>query len=112
MSAAESLLLPIPRLPVTPDTAWTVEAIAARRATRDGLVTRGGWSVSFDTSPETGKVARLSCFRWMPGTPFEASERDVMDGQTFATTADAECYALNAGRLQWYGDWKRAREGK
>lgn len=84
---------------------WTVSSIAARRATGDVLVTRGGWSVSFDTSSETGKVARLSCIRYAPRALI-VEERDVRDGDTFATADDAECYALNAGRLWWFSEYK------
>lgn len=108
MSAAESFLVPSNSHSSPPDT-WTLEAIEARRRTGDVLVTRDGWSVGFDTSSETGKVARLSCVRYAPGMSLVVLERDARDGDTFPTTDHAECYALNAGRLQWFRDWKRAR---
>lgn len=113
MDAAESLPLPSSAGALPPgDPAWTVESIEARRRTGDVLVTRDGWSVSFDTSSETGKVSRLSCVKYGPGMSLLVLERDKRDGEHFPTTDDAECYALNAGRLHWFRDWKRAREAK
>lgn len=109
MSAAESFLVPSNSHSSPPDT-WTVEAIEARRRTGDVLVTRDGWSVGFDTSSETGRVARLSCVKYSPGASLVELERDARHGEVFPTVADAECYALNADRLQWFRDWKRTRE--
>lgn len=88
--------------------AWTVETIAARRATGDALVTAGGWSVSFDTTTAfdgTCDGTRLSAKRY-DGTTSKLIliESDPRDGELFADTAEAEAYALNAGRLQWFRD--------
>jgi hypothetical protein len=87
---------------------WTVESIEARRRTGDVLVTVGNWAVSFDTSSEWCG-SRLNCVRFAPGASLKIEERDPRDGDIFPSTVDAECYALNAGRLQWYRDWKAAQ---
>ena len=85
---------------------WTIEAIATRRATGDGLVTAGDWAVSYDTTTEvdgSSSGTKLSATRYALPT-LAIIERDPRDGEVFATVAEAECYALNAGRVQWYRD--------
>lgn len=92
----------------TPQPAWTIESIAARRATGDVLVRRTEWFVSYDTSSER-KGTRFSCYRLAPGGGFEIVERDVRHDDIFTNTDEAECYALNAGRLYWYSERKAVR---
>lgn len=88
---------------------WTDELIAARRATGDSLVTAGRWSVSYTTGG-AGSSAQFSCRKYRAHDPrMTVEERDARDGDVFPTTEDAQCYALNAGRLQWFRDWKVER---
>lgn len=89
---------------------WTVDSIKARRNAGDSLVTRDGWSVSFDRSSES-KGSRLSCRKYGPGMSLEVVETDARDGEVFNTTDEAVCYALNAGRLQWFSDYKARKLG-
>lgn len=90
-------------------TTWTAASIAAHRATGDALVTRDGWSVSFDTSSEYSG-SRFSCIKYGPGMSLVVLERDARDGEMFETTEEAECYALNAGRLRWFSEYKAERD--
>lgn len=92
-----------------PDPAvWTLETIAARRATGDSLVTAAGWCASY-VRIGASKAATLHLYRpghALGGLTRNIVETDPMDGQVFETTEHAELYALNAGRLQWFRDWK------
>lgn len=82
---------------------WTLEEVAARRATGDVLVTHADWAVSYDTMPPA-KEARLHLAR--VAASYQTIETDPRDGYVFPTTEAAELYALNRGCLVWYRDWK------
>jgi hypothetical protein len=90
-----------------------MEDVAARRASGDALVTRDGWCASYTTTGAS-KLATLNLFRRATVTDsfgamtFEVVEDDPMHGSVFETTDHAQLYALNAGRLQWFRDWKAA----
>lgn len=88
---------------------WTVESMESRRREQnDSLVTAEGWSCSYCSGSYFGG-SRLSLRRYAPGSYTEIVERDPRDGDLFETTEAAEAYALNAGRLRWYNDCKRAK---
>jgi hypothetical protein len=89
---------------------WTKETIAARRKSGDSLIRSVYWFVSYDTSSER-PGARFCCYRLAPGS-WDVVERDVRHDEIFPTVEDAEVYALNAGRLGWYQDYKRERAAR
>lgn len=90
---------------------WTLEEIAARRATGDSLVAHDGWSASYDTCPPA-KSATLHLERHASvqdsfgALTYDVVEVDARDGHVFSTSEDAELYALNRGCLVWYRDWQ------
>lgn len=85
--------------------AWTEAAIEARRATGDVLVTATGWCVSYLSGGLPGGSVRLYAYR--PGGCREPNvEEDPRHGEIFPSGEAADCYALNAGRLRWFRDWK------
>jgi hypothetical protein len=84
-------------------TTWTVESIESRRATGDALGSVGDWCCSYVTDADG---TRLSLYR---SERYQVVERDPRDGEIFASSDDAACYALNAGRLQWFLDFKAMR---
>lgn len=84
---------------------WTIEEIEARRATGDSLVTADGWCCSYTTGGgPTPRSARLYLYMPDPTIQFSMYARDARHGDWFDSYNDAQCYALNAGRLQWFRD--------